>query len=395
MNLILIALGILSSKHFSAGPLHVAGLSKAMAAKGCHLTILTSRAGETQLKNYGLDAEFWCIGGQEQEKEPCLARVPFIMINRMLRAALLLRKMKFAKDTVIFATSNLLWEVFPLLFVRDKSLVRIATFHMGYPSPFKGYRGAFTTQKKFPSPRETLAYLQHKLALPCIKYGSDIIISHRNMSHLLLEYGVAGEKIVGMDVGVDWDVINAAKPSERKYEACWVGRFNPQKGCDDLLEIWEVVARANRRARLAVMGNVESQLNPAAEQKKLEANIEFFGPVSETDKYRVMKESSLFLFPSYYEAVPLAIIEAMACGLPVVAYDLPVYQSHFPGGIIKVPIGDKQAFAREVMNILSDRERRESLASQAFNVASRYRWEIAAERLITEVERLKNNLSNA
>ncbi len=392
MNVILIALGIFSPKHFSAGPSYIVGLSKALLARGCHLTILTSKAGETQFKGYGLDAEFWLIDGKEEAAEPGLLRIPIIMMKRMLKAGLLLRKKDFASDTVIFAASNLLWEVFPLLFIKDKSVIRVSAFHMGYPSPFKGYRGAFTTRKKFPGARETLAYFQYKLSLPCIKYGSDVIIAHTNMSHLLLETGIPREKITGMDVGVDWDIINAAAPSKKKYDVCWIGRYNPQKGCDDLLEIWEIVAGANNRARLAIMGNVAPQLKPVAAQKHLEKSIEFFGPVSEEEKYRVMKASSVFIFPSYYEAVPLVVIEAMACGLPVVAYDLPVYKSHFPGGMVKVPIGDKQALAQALITVLNDADKRRELAVEATFLAPQYNWEKAAERFILEVNRVRNQM---
>jgi glycosyltransferase involved in cell wall biosynthesis len=390
MNVIFIAVGILSQKTYSAGPSYILGLGKALLARGCGLTIITSRAGEQQLKNFGLNAEYWLVESQEQADEPGLIRIPIIMIKRMLKAGLLLRKKKFDNDTVIFATSNLLWEIFPLLFIRDKSVIRVSTFHMGYPNPFKGYRGAFTTRSKFPGPRETLAYFQYKLSLLCIKYGSNIIIAHTNMSHLLLDNGIPREKIVDMIVGVAWDVINAVAPSERKYDACWVGRYNPQKGCDDLLEIWEIVARVNDRARLAIMGNVEPKLRPVTERKHLEKNVEFYGPVSEEEKYRVMKASSVFLFPSYYEAVPLAVVEAMACGLPVVAYDLPVYKSHFPGGMVKVPIGDRQAFARAVIDILNDGEKRRQLVNEATTLAPQYNWAKAAESFILEVNRARN-----
>jgi glycosyltransferase involved in cell wall biosynthesis len=394
MKVIVIALGVFSPKHFSAGPSYIVGLGKALAARGCHLTILTSKAGETQFRSQGLKATFWLVDGAGHTGEPGLMRIPIMMITRMLRAGLLLRKKRFDNDTVIFASSNLLWEIFPLLLVKDKAAVRIATFHMGYPSPFRGYRGAFTGRKKFPGPRETLAYLQYRLSLPCIKHGGDVIFAHTNMSHLLLENGIPREKIIGMDVGVAWDIIKAAAPVEEKYEACWVGRYNPQKGCDDLLEIWEMVARAGGRARLAVMGNVAPRLRPVAERKHLEESIEFYGPVSEEDKFRVMKASTVFLFPSYYEAVPLAVIEAMACGLPVVAYDLPVYKSHFPGGLVKVPIGDKRAFARAVTNVLNDDEQRTKLVNEAASVAARYTWDNAAASFILAAERVKKRPGN-
>jgi glycosyltransferase involved in cell wall biosynthesis len=388
MKVIFTACGALSTQHFAAGPSHIVGLGKALAARGCHLIVLTSKAGEMQFRSHGLEAEYWVIGGEGRTTEPGLLMVPFIMIKRMLQAGLLLRNKKYDSDTVIFATTNLLWEVFPLLMVGDRAPVRIASFHMGYPNPFRGYRGAFTSRKKIPGLRETLAYGQYRLSLPCIKHGSDIVIAHTNMSHLLLDTGISPGRIVGMDVGVNWAAINAAAPGERRYDACWVGRYNPQKGCDDLLDIWEIVAGAGGRFRMALMGNVASQLRPISAKKRLDGNIDFFGPVSEEEKFRVMKASTVFLFPSYYEAVPLTVIEAMACGLPVVAYDLPVYRRHFPGGMVRVPIGDKRAFARAVIDVLSDGEKRKRLAGEAASIAPGYSWDKAAETFIREARRV-------
>ena len=177
--------------------------------------------------------------------------------------------------------------------------------------------------------------------------------------------------------------------------ACWIGRFNIQKGCEDLIEIWEMVSRVESGARLAIMGDVVRELEPLSKRKHLEGSIDFMGTVSEETKYRVMKGSTVFLFPSYYEAWPQTAQEAMACGLPVVAYDLPVYQHIFPRGMVRVPIGDKQTFAREVISLLHDRERRESLSVEAFGVASQYTWEKTAERLFNEANRLRNQLLTA
>jgi glycosyltransferase involved in cell wall biosynthesis len=241
-----------------------------------------------------------------------------------------------------------------------------------------------------PGLRETLAYIQYRLALPCLKRASDLVLAYPHMRNFLAAKGIPGKKIVKLEVGVRWGVLNAAAPADKRYAACWIGRYNPQKGCEDLIPIWEMVAGVEKNARLAVMGDVAKELEPLSRKKIREENIEFLGPVNDETKYSIMKGCRVFLFPSYYEAWPQTAQEAMACGLPVVAYDLPVYRYIFPGGMVRVPIGDRQAFAREVISILNNRDRREHLSAQAIGVASQYRWETAAERLLTAAERLKN-----
>ena len=395
MDLIILVIGVLSPHSFAGQIPYIAEIGKVLLAEGCHLTLVTSKAGETLFRSLGLDVDYWIIDNNEDIVESNPIRISFIMIKRMLRAGWLLRKKKLNKGTVIYANCNLLWEIFPLLMVRKGSAVRVSTFIMGYPNPFKGYRGVFTNKLKIPGLRETLAYIQYKLALPCLKYNSDLVLAYPHMRDLLLGKGIPGGKIVKLEVGVRWGILNAVAASETRYDACWIGRFNIQKGCEDLIEIWEMVTRVERDARLAIMGDVVKELEPLSRRKHLEGAIEFMGTVSEEMKYRLMKGSTVFIFPSYYEAWPQTAQEAMACGVPVVAYDLPVYQHLFPGGMVRVPIGDKEAFAREVVSLLNDRERRERLSDEAYDVASQYTWDKTAERLFSEANRLRNQLFTA
>jgi len=74
------------------------------------------------------------------------------MVVRMFRASRLLQKKNFKTDTVVFAMSDLLWEVFPLLFVQKNSVIRVSSLHLTYPPPFRGYRGAFTNNLNFRVP---------------------------------------------------------------------------------------------------------------------------------------------------------------------------------------------------------------------------------------------------
>jgi glycosyltransferase involved in cell wall biosynthesis len=393
MEFIILVTGVLSRKSFSGQIPFIVETGKALLAGGCRLTMVTSKVGEELFRSLGLDIDYRLIDRGEGDRNPGLMSVPFIMIKRMIKAGRLLRNKRLNPGTVIYANCNLLWEVFPLLLVKDRTAIRVSTFIMGYPSPFRGYRGAFTGKLKVPGLRETLAYLQYRLALPCLKRASDLVLAYPHMRDFLLSEGIPAEKIVKLEVGVRWSVLNTVPPSESHYTACWIGRYNPQKGCEDLITIWEKVAGEAGDARLAVMGDVAKELGPLSRKEVRGKNIEFLGPVSEEIKYSVMKGSEIFLFPSYYEAWPQTAQEAMACGLPVVAYDLPVYRHVFPRGMVTVAIGDKEAFAREVINILHDRSRRERLAAEAFSVASQYRWEKTAERLITATERLKNRLS--
>ena len=100
-----------------------------------------------------------------------------------------------------------------------------------------------------------------------------------------------------------------------------------------------------------------------------------------------MKRSKLFISPSHEEGWGIAICEALACGTPVVAYDLPVYRI-FGGCIERVREGDTSAFASMVAGLLQDSRRREQLAAEGRLLSTRFDWESIAQReaqLFTEI----------
>lgn len=94
------------------------------------------------------------------------------------------------------------------------------------------------------------------------------------------------DKIIVIQGGVDiaesekYLTSNAVIPlNERKYDACFVGRFHWQKGVLELVDIWKMVCWKKKNARLAVLGNgpLEDELISKIKTRKLENNIDLLG----------------------------------------------------------------------------------------------------------------------
>jgi glycosyltransferase involved in cell wall biosynthesis len=88
-----------------------------------------------------------------------------------------------------------------------------------------------------------------------------------------------------------------------------------------------------------------------------------------------LAKSKIFFFPSNEEGWAIAICEAMACGLPVVAWDLPVYKTLYPKGVVRVPIGDFQEFSNSVLELLTDKNHYEEVAKNSREIVSTYDWD--------------------
>jgi len=102
-----------------------------------------------------------------------------------------------------------------------------------------------------------------------------------------------------------------------------------------------------------------------------------------------MQSCKLFLFPYYYESFAIAVAEAMACGLPVVAYDLPTYHDIYPKGMIRASLANTNLFAKKVLNLLTNDKLRNRLTKEAIKVASNFTWEKPAQLIL---DQLKNKI---
>lgn len=163
-----------------------------------------------------------------------------------------------------------------------------------------------------------------------------------------------------------------------------MGRLIPSKGIFDLAEIWKLVVEKSPKTRLAVIGTGEEvmkdRLKELIRKNSLDNNIELLGFLPKREVIRVLKSARVFLFPSWEEGWGISVAEAMACGLPVVAYDLPVYKEIFSSGITKVPLGATGQFADEVIQLLSDKELLVKMGQDALSQSSVYDWDIVAKQ---------------
>lgn len=108
-----------------------------------------------------------------------------------------------------------------------------------------------------------------------------------------------------------------------KRQILAVGRLERQKGFDLLVEVWDTVVRKHPDWTLKLYGNgsMKGQLEKRVQELGMQDSFLLLDPVSNiADKYA---ESSIYVMSSRYEGFGMALIEAMACGTPVVSFDCP------------------------------------------------------------------------
>lgn len=133
-----------------------------------------------------------------------------------------------------------------------------------------------------------------------------------------------------------------------------VGRLTPQKDFPTLIRAFAQVHRQHM-ARLLILG--EGEQRPELEQlvKQLGLSEAVHLPGFEPNPFRYMRRAAVFVLSSRYEGLPNALIQAMACGCPVVATDCPSGPREILDGGkygALVPVGDADALAEAILAAL-------------------------------------------
>jgi len=135
-----------------------------------------------------------------------------------------------------------------------------------------------------------------------------------------------------------------------------VGRLAKEKDYPSLLRAFKLVVK-ERQVRLVVLGegSERKKLEQISKKNKISDNVAFLG--FQNNPYKYMKRASVFALSSLHEGFGNVIVEAMACGVPVVATDC----KSGPGEIIKnkengilVPVSDDKAMFQAIIGILDD-----------------------------------------
>ena len=178
---------------------------------------------------------------------------------------------------------------------------------------------------------------------------------------------------------------------KRSYDACFVGRFHYQKGTLELIHIWKKVCKIRPQSRIAIVGigPLEEQIHSLINHMSLQANIDLLGFLNGDDKYEVFKNSKIIVHPATYDSGGMATAEAMAWGLPGVSFDLEALKSYYPKGILKTECFNLDAFANNILYLLSDPDAHLTLSQEASNLIRDYwDWDQQAKDIFHQVIKL-------
>lgn len=202
-----------------------------------------------------------------------------------------------------------------------------------------------------------------------------------------LEKGIPAAKLVQVPYGVDLLAFRQVPKKDDVFRVLCVGGMTLRKGVHYLLRAFAELALP--RAELLLVGGMNDEMKPFF--KKYEGQFKWIGHVPQAELYRHYSQGSVFALPSLEEGMAMVQVQAMACGLPVIATTNTgaedIVRDGKDGFII--PIRDTEAL-KEKLRYLYDHPAECAAMGRSTKerVASGFTWDDYGEHMVAEYQRM-------
>lgn len=164
-----------------------------------------------------------------------------------------------------------------------------------------------------------------------------------------------------------------ADVSQKKVIA--VGRYDQQKGFEDLIKAWHKIYQVHPDWILRIFGKgpLEKEMQRLIKDLNLEKAIRLCKPVQDLEKEYL--QSSMVLMTSRYEGLPMALLEGQACGLPMVSYvckcgPKDIIHQDINGFLVEE--GNIEMFAQRVMELIRDPDKRIEMGVESIRFSENF-----------------------
>jgi glycosyltransferase involved in cell wall biosynthesis len=219
--------------------------------------------------------------------------------------------------------------------------------------------------------------------------------------HDLIErYGVGPDKITVVYPGYDKTIFQPVRDEETievvkaRYGITddyilFVGTLQPRKNLTSLIKAFSDLQLPTSNLQLVIAGKkgwLYKEIFRQVEELGLEAKAVFTGYVPEGNLPALLSGARLFVFPSLYEGFGLPVLEAMACGTPVVCSKVSSLPEVAGDAAVLVDPLDVKGLAAAMERVLGDEELRSDLINRGFAQVRKFSWEKCARETLHVLE---------
>ncbi len=180
--------------------------------------------------------------------------------------------------------------------------------------------------------------------------------------------------------------INSVQPDPTHL--VYLGRLRHYKRLDTLIRLTRDLAPEFPNIHLDMIGAGEdgSDLEELARKEGVDERVTFHGYVSDEKKVKLLQEGWVFVMPSLNEGWGISVLEANACGLPAVAFDVPGLNESIRDGETGLLGKDYDDLRAKVRTLLVDHQLHRRLAEEALRWSAQFDWATSAQKMLTVME---------
>ncbi len=234
-------------------------------------------------------------------------------------------------------------------------------------------------------PLATLAAFLEGRMMPLI-YRNTKFITISNSSKLeMLDLGLGHAGLEIVHPGVN---LASLEPGEIHTTPIilYLGRLKAYKSVDVLIRAFTAILAKQPKAKLVIAGDGEERRNleKLSDELGLGTNVSFTGKISEQEKLELLQKSWVLCNPSMMEGWGITTIEANACGVPVVAANVPglrdSVQNLQTGHLVEH--GNAEAFAEKILEIIDSPAQHKKMRENSLEWADNFDWNKSATQAL-------------
>lgn len=209
----------------------------------------------------------------------------------------------------------------------------------------------------------------------------------------VINQGFSPSKVYEVNLGFD---VNLFKPKthynvSKELSILICGTDMVRKGLGLLLQVLKVMEEKGNRIMLTIVGP-EQEIRKVLNQYGQIMQTRVLGFLPHEDLVTLYQEADLFVFPSYLDSWAMTVLEAMACGTPVIVSENTGSKDAVnKGGGIIIPVGDAVFLENAITTFYNQRELLEQFGKKARQVAMAYTWDKYYEKLGIVMNEMKIN----
>ncbi len=301
-----------------------------------------------------------------------------------IKLPFLLNRMKID----LFHSTNFMIPLFSL-----KTKV-VATIHDLIPFLFPEYA---------PRSKKSRFYFFYSFLMQCIikKVNHIFVDSKNSYNDLIQNFKKADKKTSILTFGID-PSFNSQETSQPQFSIqkklslegpfiLYVGRQDPYKNLIHLVKVFKELSKDFDNLSLVIAGSRDErypELWQTISALKLDSKVILTGFLSQNDLVHLYKKASVLALPSRYEGFGLPLLEAMSCGVPVVASNAASIPEIVGDAGILLDADDVGKWVESISCLLKDESLRLKLIEKGYQRLSLFNWEKTIEQLLLEYEKI-------